>query len=379
MNFQETIVVNMPAKSPENLQPVQHQDYCGPELHISTDSLTHQVQAFRKALPGIRPHFAVKANPAPELLAHLDAQGVDFEIASEGELALMQQLGICGKRIIFSNPIKTPRSIQQAVSYGIEWYAFDCLEELQSLQQHAPEGRFELRISTDGKGAVWPLSHKFGAGPDDAEAILKYAAENGLQVQGVTFHVGSQCLDPQAWVRAIERSRELLSRMQELGLKPALLNLGGGFPCQTSAHVPSINAIGTAILSALETLPQGLEIVAEPGRFLVAPAGTIRCQIINTTLRQGRPWAFLDCGYYNGLIEMTTDFGFTPRSSRCGDLCDWVIAGPTCDSIDHFSPNYQLPADSRAGDLIEIPNMGAYSNACAVSFNGFPGPRLIFD
>ncbi len=350
--------------------------YEGPTLSLNLSAISQQTKSFRQALPMVSPHYAVKANPHPAILRHLKNLGVHFEIASEGELELLKRINVPGQQIIFSNPIKTPSSIRAAVAYGVRWFAVDCLEELKSLEQHAPQSYYELRLPTDGRGSVWPLSTKFGATDDSLLPLLEYAASKRLNLSGVTFHVGSQCTDGNSWVTAITHAQQVLLRMGELGLEPRLLNIGGGFPCQVAPSTPTIESLAEIIRPALERLPASLQLVAEPGRYLVASAGTLQCQVINTTHRHGYPWAYLDCGYYNGLIEMSSEFGFHLHSQRQGKQEDWVIAGPTCDSMDTFAPHYQLPSDTRAGDLLQVSNVGAYSNACACNFNGFQIPRI---
>jgi len=351
--------------------------YRGPELVIDLSAITRQVSNFRQALPQVQPHYAVKANPHHAVLRHLHSLGVKFEIASEGELQLLQQLGVEGQDIIFSNPIKTPKSIKAAAAHGVKWFAVDCLEELKSLEKNAPDGFYELRLPTDGKGSVWPLSTKFGTTDNTLTPLLEYAAKRHLNLAGITFHVGSQCTEASSWVTAIEKAQQVFAKMTLLGLKPGLLNIGGGFPCQVNRDTPSIAQLAQIIAPVLAQLPPDARIVAEPGRYLVASAGTLHCQVINTTYRHDQHWAYLDCGYYNGLIEMSSHFGFQLISPRQGQLEDWVIAGPTCDALDTFEPRYRLPIDTIAGDRLTIPNLGAYSNACACDFNGFAAPHLV--
>jgi len=324
----------------------------------------------------VKPHFAVKANPLPKLLLHLKNLGVGFEIASQGELELMQELGIAADDIIFSNPIKTPASIKAAYEYGIKWFAFDCQEELDKLFQLAPNASYELRISTSGLGAVWPLTTKFGMPLDAASKIIDYATQHKMPVAGLTFHVGSQCTRAQSWIDAIEQCQLLMQQMIKCGLPLKLLNLGGGFPCAISKSGPSLTELMQPLHSTLAALPQPIELVAEPGRFLIAAAGTLTCQIISTTNRQQQRWAFLDCGYYNGLMELKENFGYELKSRRGGTLSPWIIAGPTCDSLDMFEQAFLLPVNSEAGDIIDIPNLGAYANTCATNFNGFEVPTV---
>lgn len=353
-----------------------HDSYQGPELTMQLATISRQVAQFRRALPQVRPHFAVKANPLPPLLKHLQQLGVGFEIASLGELQLMQELQVPGKHIIFSNPIKTPASIEAAVKYGIDWFAFDCQEELDKLFALAPQAHYELRLSTSGAGAVWPLTTKFGMDVDAAKSLLTYAARHHMPVAGLTFHVGSQCGRVQSWLEAIAQCKILCAHMQALGLPLTLLNLGGGFPCAIAKDEPTLATLMQPLHDTLANLPPEVQLVAEPGRFLIAAAGTLTCQIISTTTRQQKNWAFLDCGYYNGLMELKENFGYELCSRRSGKLSPWTIAGPTCDSLDMFAQPFMLPANSEAGDIIDIPNMGAYANTCATNFNGFAVPRV---
>jgi ornithine decarboxylase len=360
----------------KQLHAITHPRYHGPELTLDLSIIDQQVTLFKQALPQVPAHFAVKANPLPELLLHLKNLGVHFEIASLGELELMQSLNIPSDHLIFSNPIKTPASIIAAVNYGVKWFSFDCKEELDKLFVLAPNAHYELRITTTGKGAVWPLTTKFGVGMCDAKALIDYAAQRHMNVAGLTFHVGSQCTRAQSWVESIEQCQSLFSYMKAKGLTPALLNLGGGFPCAIYNMAPSLTSMMKPVHAALDNLPKNIQLVAEPGRFLVAAAGTLTCQIISATERNSQNWAYLDCGYYNGLMELKEGFSYELKSRRKGILIPWIIAGPTCDSLDMFEQPYLLPANSQAGDIIDIPNLGAYANTCASNFNGFDIPTI---
>ena len=357
--------------------------YSGPHLYLESQRIAHQYRSFQQALPMVNPYYAVKANPHPDIIRLLDRLGCSFDIASEGELALLQGLGIHPRKILFSNPIKSTSSLVAARDYGILWYACDSLEELQKLSHWVPDGQYELRLQTDGRGSVWPLDNKFGVDMDEARGLIDYAAQHQLPLSGLTFHVGSQCTASDSWLRAIHNCRELLQYMQAQSLSPRLLNIGGGFPSAIHRDIPDIESLTAPLRMALhetiKSLPGNPLIAAEPGRFLVADAGTLHCQVIATASRHGEPWAYLDCGYYNGLMELNEAFGFQLRNkSRGGAVCSWTVAGPSCDSIDVFAPRYLLPANTRCGDLIEIPHMGAYCVSCASEFNGFCVPEVVF-
>jgi len=365
--------------------------YRGPQLHFHPERLEQQLGQFKRLLPDVHPHFAVKANPAIPLLKQLQRLGVDFEIASEGERELLRDLNVEPHKIVYSNPIKSAESIQRAYQQGVRWFAFDSQEELEKLHRYAPNGHYELRIAlpkpaVDEDAALWPLREKFGLPSSDVPTLLDYAAKHALPVQGVTFHVGSQCLQASAWQMAIAQSKAVIKEMRQRGLSPTLLNIGGGLPINYSAagrssknngYQQQLEAIAKTIRTELATLPKHIEVIAEPGRFLAAPACELICQVISTTCRQGQYWCYLDCGFYNGLMELSVDFGYQLISLRAGPSRQWVVAGPTCDSVDTFTPRYQLPLDTQAGDLISIPNTGAYVYGCANRFNGFPTPTFI--
>lgn len=354
-------------------------NYSGPTLTIDTQKITEQVALFKYALPHVTPHYAVKANPLPEVLRHLHSLGVGFEIASQGELSLLQSLGIPAHKIIFSNPIKTPASIIAAVDYGVKYFAFDNPEELIKLHQLAPEAQYELRISTNGKGSVWPLTKKFGVDVKQAIKLIGVAHHHQINISALTFHVGSQCTQSQAWLTALKDCEKIIQYMNKQSMQLNMLNIGGGFPCALHSHGQSFKELMNPVRSALKLFKQktNVEVCAEPGRFLVASSGTLACQIISTTQKNHQPWAFLDCGYYNGLMELTEDFGYQLRSKRTGENIPWTIAGPTCDSVDCFTPKYHLPKNSQAGDVITIDNMGAYAHTCVSNFNGFDGPSIL--
>ena len=373
-------------------------EYTGPTLHIQLSKISEQVALFKLALPTVTPHYAVKANPLPQVLKHLSNLGVNFEIASLTELSLMKQLKVDGERIIFSHPIKTPASIVKAFEYGINWFAFDNKEELEKLNQLAPNKQYELRISTNGKGSVWPLTKKFGVDIQSAIELINHAHENKIKISGLTFHVGSQCTDAKSWLTALQDCNTVIKHMLDKNMPIEMLNIGGGFPCDTQDLIYEdqglicedqdkphnfidfmqpvreyLNKL-KANLASLDKID--LDICAEPGRFLLASSGVLTCQIISTTVKQSQPWAYLDCGYYNGLMELSENFGYTLTSQRNGKQVPWIIAGPTCDSIDCFEPMYDLPNDCQAGDVLTIKNMGAYANACVTQFNGFEGPTV---
>lgn len=351
--------------------------YHTPFILVDSAVLREKVRRFKSAMPRVTPHYAVKCNPDQTILSILREEGAGFEIASTAELRQTLALGTPGAEIFYSNPIKTRESIQAAVQAGVQWYVVDSVEELRKIHALAPHASYYLRLYTSNEGSVWQLSGKFGVPPDEVTPILDEAVRLGADLAGATFHAGSQCLNPDNWRIGIEAARVLFQQMRERGLTPRLLNLGGGFPVEHLEPVPPIIKIGHLINTALEAIPSDIHIIAEPGRFLVSDSAYLVCKVIGTTTRHGIRWAYLDAGVFNGLLETTTGIEYDMRTDKDGELVGWTVAGPTCDSMDICSRKQLLPKDLSEGDYVYVRNAGAYSNACAGTFNGFAVPEVI--
>jgi ornithine decarboxylase len=196
-----------------------------------------------------------------------------------------------------------------------------------------------------------------------------------MQICGVTFHVGSQCSNINNWVEGIKAAKGLFAKLADQGFVPELLNMGGGYPLQFSGDEPSIEEIGAAVNQALESIPEHIQVMAEPGRFLVGSAGCLVTQVVGVATRDEVRWVYLDTGVYGGLLELTGDFPVNLISERTGEPGTWTMAGPTCDSIDVMG-RQTLPDNTQAEDFIYMPNLGAYCTTCACDFNGFPVPVL---
>ncbi|GLR11410.1 ornithine decarboxylase [Chitinimonas prasina] len=357
-------------------QQLQH-GYQGPFLLMDSDVLREKVRRFKAALPRVTPHYAVKCNPTQAVLAVLHEEGAGFEIASPAELDACLALGVPAETLYFSNPMRAREAIALAAKAGVQWYVVDSVSELRKVHGIKPDASFYLRLHTSNEGSVSPLSEKFGVFEEEIEAILDEAVKLGADLAGATFHAGSQCLNPDNWRIGIEAAVALFDTMRTRGLKPRLLNLGGGFPVEHRAAIPSIRQIAEIINAALVAVPDDIRIMAEPGRFLVSDAGWLVTRVIGQTVRKGQPWAYLDAGVFNGLLETTTGIEYDMRSDRQGDIVPWVVAGPTCDSMDICTRSQPLPADLTEGDFVYVRNAGAYSNACGSTFNGFALPEVI--
>ena len=352
------------------------ENYDGPVLAVSEQRLRSNARSFIAAMPRVRPHFAVKANPDPEILRIFKEEGCCFEIASSAELQSMVDLDVNLETVFYSNPIKSPASIRQAAAAGIQWFVVDTPEEVVKIAAIKPDAKLYLRSEVSNEGSVWPLAGKFGASSSGIIATIEAAKNTGMQITGVTFHVGSQCANINNWIEGIRSAKNIFAQLEANGWTPELLNLGGGYPIQFTGIEPTIAEIGVAINKELEAIPNTIQIMAEPGRFLVGSAGCLVTQVVGLATRGEKRWLYLDTGTYGGLMELAEDFSSNIVSQRGGETCLWTMAGPTCDSIDVFG-EYSLPSSMEVEDLLFITNLGAYCTTCACDFNGFPIPNMV--
>jgi len=350
-------------------------DYQRPFLLLEERALRAKARRFISAMPRVQPHFAVKCNPVARILSIFHQEGVRFEVASKKEIDQLIDIGVNPREAFYSNPIKAPDHLQFAIDKGIEWYVVDSIDELLKVHTAKPDAKFYLRLHTSNEGSTWELSSKFGATAPDISDIINTAVALKADLAGVTFHAGSQCLNVQNWVIGIRAARNAFDEMLSVGLKPRLLNLGGGYPIELNESVPSIEEIGAAISHELQAFDEDVSIIAEPGRFLVADTGNYVCRVVGTATRDGQRWLYLDSGMYGGLMELD-EMPYKLHTDRHGKLIDWRLAGPTCDSIDTFKSSFALPEDLQADDFIYIESGGAYINSTACSFNGFDIPEV---
>jgi len=352
------------------------QKYTRPFLIVDTAIVRAKARRFRSAMPRVRPHYAVKANPDRRVLKVLAQEGCGFEIASIAELDLLISLGVNPAEVFYSNPVKSRESIAYAAAKGVEWYVVDSMDEMRRVFEVRPEAKQYLRIATPNIGSDWPLSGKFGAGAADAREIIGAAAKLGADLAGITFHVGSQCRNPENWRVALEKARSLFDVMSKAGLKPRLLNIGGGYPVRHVKPIPSIEMIGAVVNEGLKAFPDDVQVIAEPGRYLVSDAGYFVCRVLATANRGGKRWMHWDAGMFGGIIETTEGLKYKIRTDRSGPDTAWTVGGPTCDSVDIVMRDEPLPSDLQEGDFIYIRNAGAYTTAYASQFNGFPLPEV---
>jgi ornithine decarboxylase len=310
------------------------------------------------------------------VLKVLVEEGAGFEIASIAELDLLLSLGVPAAEVFYSNPVKSRDSIAYAAAKGVEWFVLDSVDELRRVHGVKSDAKLYLRVATPNIGSDWPLSGKFGAGATDTREIIATAAKLGADLAGVTFHVGSQCRNPANWRVGMEKARTVFDAMAKAGLKPRLLDIGGGFPVRHVRPIPSIEVIGDVVNEALKAFPPEVRVIAEPGRYLVSDAGYFVCRVLGTAARGSKRWLHLDAGLFGGIIETTEGLKYRIRTDRSGPDVTWNVAGPTCDSVDVILRDEPLPSDLQEGDFFYLRNAGAYTTAYASEFNGFPLPEV---
>lgn len=362
-----------------------------PVLFLDPACAAARTRALADAL-GMPLYYAVKANPHPEIVAALAQTGARMDIASVGEMAICAELGVPGAAMSYGNTIKRAADIRMAFEGGVRRFAADCVEEVRKIAAHAPGGEIIVRLAAADTGAGYCLGRKFGCTPDAVIACLEEAARHGLDPAGVCFHIGSQADDPGSWRAALRGAAWCLREARARGLPVRVLDIGGGFPVSygadalreaagdttaLTAHARAVRALVDAEMAGLE----GLEMMAEPGRALVAPAGAIAGEVVLHAMRAATPdsserWLYLDLGRFSGLAETEGEFVRYPVITAKDDAprAPMKVAGPTCDSADvlYARTPRKLPVSLRAGDRVVLATAGAYTLSYAsVGFNGF--------
>jgi ornithine decarboxylase len=354
----------------------------GPELVLDLAVVTEHHRRFRQALPGVAVHFAMKCQPDPPLLRHLAGLGCRFEVASLPELATLIELGVAPSEVVFSNPVKPWWHIRGAYAAGVRRFAADSDTELGKLARYAPGAAVMIRLAVSPAASDVPSEGKFGVDPEQAVRLLLAAAEVGLHPWGLTFHVGSQMTDPHAWAAPIRDVASIMERLVPLGIRLEGLDIGGGFPADYGPAVPPIEDYGSIISAALDALPYAVEVLAEPGRGLVADAGRLRTTVLGLADRQGRHWVHLDVGAFNGgmeALETNRRLVLPMTDERTGPRLPVVVTGPSCDSQDTLADHALLSADLQVGDRVTLHTAGAYTTAYACAFNGFQVPTISYE
>lgn len=352
-----------------------------PCLIVDLDVVEARYRTVAEGLPKADIYYAVKANPAPAILKRLVELGAKFDAASVPEIQACLDAGAKPQDISYGNTLKKAKDIAAAHALGVTLYAIDSDGELSKVAAHAPGAKVYCRILTENGHAEWPLSRKFGCDPDMAVDLLASCQGLGLDPYGLSFHVGSQQIEPGQWDLALTRAAQAYYQLAEMGVKLKMLNLGGGYPAHYRDDIAPFANYAIAIEDSLvrhfgEDMPA---IMIEPGRSIVAEAGVIVSEVVLVAQKSKvdpKRWVYLDVGMFGGLAETLGEaIKYVFKTSRddgpCGPVC---IAGPTCDGADILYENtpYELPLDLQAGDRVLIEAAGAYTSTYAsVNFNGF--------
>jgi len=352
-------------------------DVSTPYLLVDRDVVEEKASVIGRGIRNCRVYYALKANPDIGIARLLDRPGLNFEIASEGELKILSSLGIRPERIISSNPVKSLNFIKHAASYGVKYFAFDSEAEVDKLAAYAPGCNVYVRLTVPNEGSEWPLSKKFGIEPDTALELLLYARDKGLNPVGITFHVGSQCTNIYNWSMALDKVSTVWNSAGDAGIRLNVLNIGGGYPIRYTKEVIDIQSIEKLIDSLISRkFPEDLQVQLEPGRAVVGDAGVFVTSVIGKAKRGNVNWLYIDAGVFNGLMESIGGIKYKYMVGSRAEPKRWTIAGPSCDSFDVIAHDVELP-EPMIGDHLLILSSGAYTVSYASEFNGFPIPETI--
>lgn len=359
------------------LQFVRSTDMAPPYLLVDKAKVKQKVRSIGRHIRNSGVFYAVKANPDIEILKLINSLGIGFEIASEGELAILSSLGVGRERIISSNPIKSFRFLKMAAAYGVSHFAVDSFEEIKKLREYTPGSSVYVRLAVPNEGSEWPLSKKFAVELGDAEELLVYAKKKGLRPVGITFHVGSQCTNIYNWNSALDKAKLLWDRAEKRGIRLSMLNIGGGYPIPYTKHVVNIQAIEKNVAELIyQKFPKNTRIFIEPGRAVVGDAGIFVSTVIGKASRGDADWLYIDVGVFNGLMESVGGIKYSYIVEGSRDIKKWTLAGPSCDSFDVIDTDVLLP-EPDVGNLVLILSSGAYTVSYASEFNGFSIPKTI--
>jgi ornithine decarboxylase len=367
-------------QDPFSREAIQHlvARYGSPLFVIDAERVRRQYRRLAAALPGVDLYYALKPLPHSSVINTLSAEGAYFDLATNGEVELVRRLGILPERCIHTHPIKRDSDIRTALAYGVNRFVIDNPDELRKFAKFRSRASLLIRVSFRSPGAQCDLSRKFGCDPQGVADLVALAAELRIKIDGLSFHVGSQAIDPAMSVKAIVACRELLQTALQVGHSASILDIGGGYPVDYLKRSMPIEEFCAPIVKALKELPDTVRVIAEPGRYIAAPAAIVVASVMGRALRDGRWWYYLDDGLYGSYSGQMYDHAVYPVEALLQDTATYpsVLAGPTCDSIDVIGENLELPKLG-VGDLIVGRMMGAYTWASASEFNFFPRATVL--
>ena len=354
------------------------EDYGTPLLVLSLEQVKANYECLREYMPRVKVFYAIKANPNPEILKTMIELGSSFDVASAGEIRELNGMGVTGDRMIYANPVKLGVGFKACRDCGVSKMTFDSASEIEKMQKELPGATVLLRLRIDNSSAHVDLNKKFGAGRESAVELMLKAKEAGLDMAGIAFHVGSQTIMADPYLQALDIAREVFEEAKEAGLDLRILDIGGGFPIPTPSMKFNLPEMLKQISARLDEDFPGIEIWAEPGRYICGTAVNLITSVIGVTERGGQPWYFLDDGLYGTFSGVIFDqWDFKLISFKEGDeRVAATFAGPSCDSLDiMFRGRMTVPLE--VGDLLLVPSCGAYTSASATTFNGFSKAQFI--
>jgi ornithine decarboxylase len=359
-----------------------------PLFVIDHEKIRENYREFREHMPNVQVYFAVKANSDPGIVKTLYIMGSSFDVASMPEFMIVwenirdmpekERQDWIWDKIIYANTIKPVETLQALDKYK-PLVTFDNSYELKKIMEHAPHAGLVLRIRVPNTGSMVELSSKFGAHPGEAVDLIASAFAMGLVVEGLSFHVGSQCTNFENYIQALQLSANIISEVESrTGQKIRILDIGGGFPVKYHPGIRSIRTLAKKLNSEIKRLfPADMQILAEPGRFLVANTCTLVSKVIGKAVRDGKPCYYINDGVYHTYSGQIFDHvNYPVLSFKDGETQISAVFGPTCDAFDTITLSAELP-DLDIGDLVYSENMGAYTIASSTFFNGFPPSKVV--
>ena len=358
-----------------------------PVVIIDHEVIRRNYATFRRHMPKVQAYFAVKANPEPAIVRTLYKAGASFDVASLPEFLLVHEnikrlpararQDFIWDKIIYANPIK-PKETLQALDQYKPLITYDNLDELRKIKRYAPHAGLVLRLRVPNTGSMVELSSKFGCDTGEAVDLILEAFRIGLVVEGLSFHVGSQCTNFDNFVQALNIAAAIRQEALSRGHEIKILDIGGGFPVPYDHHVKPLKELAKKINAEIDRLfTKDIEILAEPGRFLVATAATAVARIIGKASRDGKTCYYIDDSVYHTYSGIIFDHcQYRVKSLRGGERRMSTVFGQTCDGMDCITQSEELP-NLEIDDLVYSEDIGAYSNASSTRFNGFEPAKVI--
>jgi len=358
-----------------------------PLVVVDHNEIRQNYAALRKHLPRVQCYFAVKANAEPAIVRTLYKAGASFDVASMPEflmvyenikkLSAKAQQDFIWDKIIYANPTK-PKETLLALDKYKPLVTYDNQTELVKIKKYAPHAGVVLRLAVANTGSQCELSNKFGCDPGEAVDLILAAFKLGLVVEGLSFHVGSQCTNFENYVQALNTAAAVMKEARERGHELKILDIGGGFPAPYNKHVKPFAELARVINAEIDRLfDKDIQILAEPGRFLVATAAHSVARVIGKAVRGGKQCYYIDDSVYHTFSGIIFDHCQYPlKAFKAGKKEICAVFGETCDGLDCLSQSELLP-DLDIDDLVYAENIGAYGSASATYFNGFPPAKVI--